>query len=117
MDENPNSEFVLLLDMNCNIFDTSHCYTKMLREMMQRRSLISSFELVPNFDHGKEFTRFDYATGSFTLIDGILLSKTLSDLVSNVRISSHGDNVSGRQLLQIVPLAGGDFSSVQCTAV
>ena len=101
MNDNPYSEFIFLLDMNCNIYDTNHVFSKLLRNVMIRRSLISSFDLVSNFDPFTEFTRFDHSTGSYTLIDGIIISSSLSDLVSNVRISNFGNNVSDHLPVEI----------------
>ena len=82
------SHFILLLDMNCNIYNTGHPYSILLRDLMSRKSLFSAFDLVPNFDPSANFTRCDLKTNSFTLIDGILLSDSLRDLVSNVRVES-----------------------------
>ena len=42
-----------------------------------------------NFDHTSSFTRYDLKTRSFTLIDGILVSRSLLPRVSNVRINNH----------------------------
>ena len=95
------SHFILLLDMNCNIYNTGHPYSILLRDLMSRKSLFSAFDLVPNFDPSANFTRCDLKTNSFTLIDGILLSDSLRDLVSNVRISDYGDNVSDHRPVEL----------------
>ena len=101
MNDHRGSLFVLGLDMNCNIFDDSHVYSLMLRDMMIRNNLISSFELVDNFDHVAEFTRCDVKTGSYTLIDGILISRSLANHTSNIQILDLGDNVSDHRPVEI----------------
>ena len=94
-------EVILLLDMNCNLYNTSHPYSVLLHDLMVKHDLLSAFDLVPNFDPHSEFTRSDVKTGSFTLIDGMLLSKSLSDIVSNVRISDYGDNISDHRPVEL----------------
>ena len=56
--------------------------------------LISTFDLVDNFDWKDSFTRYDKKTNSHTLIDGIIVSKALVPYIDNVRISNYGGNVS-----------------------
>ena len=92
--ENRTCGFVLLLDMNCNLYNSDHPYSKLLIDLMNKYSLISAFDLIPNFDPSANYTRCNVKTGSFTLIDGMLISKSLRDLISDVRISHYGDNVS-----------------------
>ena len=94
MSQNPDCKFLLLADLNCNIYDVSHCYTKLIRGLMEKHHLISAFDLLPTFDVNSAFTRFDNKTNSRTLIDGILMSSELRDVVSIIRISNYGNNVS-----------------------
>ena len=54
-----------------------------------------------NFDHTSSFTRYDLKTRSFTLIDGILVSRSLLPRVSNVRINNHDGNVSDNVPVEI----------------
>ena len=56
---------------------------------------------MPNFDPGVHNTLFDLRTNSFTLIDGILISKSLRDVVSNVHFTSHGGNISNHLPVEI----------------
>ena len=88
--ENRDCRFVLLLDMNCNFYDPSHPYSKLLIDMMERFSLKSAFDLIPSFDPKQSYTRCDVKTNSYTLIDGILVSESLMDRICNVRISHCG---------------------------
>ena len=92
--QNPDCKTMILADLNCNLFDVRHPYTKLVREMMNRHNLISCFDTVENFDKQSSYTRYDVKTGSYTLIDGILISDELKGAISNVRISLHGDNLS-----------------------
>ena len=94
MRDNPNCSFILLMDMNCNMFNASHTFSKIIRNFMDTNNLISSFDLTPSFDPTTEFTRCDVKTNSYTLIDGILLSRSLSDTVLSSSISHYGNNVS-----------------------
>ena len=61
---------------------------------MTEYGLISTFDLVDNFDWINSFTGYDKKTKSQTLIDGIIVSKALKSLIKNVRISHYGGNVS-----------------------
>ena len=94
LSQNPGSRYIILADFNCNISDDSHAYSKLVRKMMSDYNLMSSFDLINNFDWTSSFTRFDVKTKSYTLIDGILISRDLAPFVDNVRISHYGDNVS-----------------------
>ena len=99
--DNPGSHTILLLDMNCNIYDNSHPFSVLLRDLMNKYSLFSAFDKMDNFDPNSDFTRSDVKTGSYTLIDGILLSQSLLNLISNVRISDYGDNVSDHRPVEL----------------
>ena len=99
--DNVGSHTILLLDMNCNIYDNTHPFSVLLRDLMNKFSLHSAFDLIDNFNPDTEFTRSDVKTGSYTLIDGILLSQSLLNLVSNVRISEYGDNVSDHRPVEL----------------
>ena len=99
--ENRDCSFILLLDMNCNLYDRNHPYSKLLANMMDRFSLKSAFDLIPSFDHRHSYTRSDVKTNSFTLIDGILVSESLTDRISNVRISHCGENVSDHSPVEL----------------
>ena len=101
MQSNVNASFILLMDMNCNVYNTNHAYSKVIHEMMSQHKLISSFDLIQNFDANSEYTRCDIKTGSFTLIDGILVSESLSPLVESVSIGHYGNNVSDHSPVEI----------------
>ena len=92
--QNTDCKIMLLADLNYDIYNDNHPFTSIVRGLMDRHNLISAFETIENFDHVSSFTRFDVKTNSYTLIDGILISKELREFISNVRIVSRGDNVS-----------------------
>ena len=55
---------------------------------------MTCFDINANFDPDNAFTRSDAKTNSYTLIDGILISYELRDIVSDIRIVHQGDNLS-----------------------
>ena len=69
------------MDINCNIFGPRNVYTDLIHDMMSEFDLVSSFDFSPDFDHNNSYTRFDIKRNSYTLIDSILLSRSLSDIV------------------------------------
>ena len=98
----PNHKYILLMDINCNIFGPRNVFTDLIHEMMSEFHLVSSFDFFPNFNHKQEYTRFDVKRNSFfTLIDGIFLSKSLSNVVESSTILHPHDNVSDHLPLEI----------------
>ena len=92
--QNRDSECIILADFNCDITDANHRYSQLLHPLMTKYQLTSAFELDSNFDYASSYTRFDHKTKSYTLIDGILISKGLKSKVKRICISQYGDNVS-----------------------
>ena len=101
MSANPLHKFILLMDLNCNIFGPTHPYATLVRSMMSEFKLVSSFEFLPGFDPNQHYTRFDYKRNSFTLIDGILVSESLTHLISSCQILHPPDNVSDHLPIEI----------------
>ena len=99
--QNSGCQFLILADFNCNLRDTTHVYSKLVNNMMNDLNLLLCYDLIPNFDFKNSFTRFDQKTGSYTLIDAILISSDLQNMVSNVRISNYGDNVSDHLVVEL----------------
>ena len=89
------------MDMNCNIYDNTHPYSVFIHDLMSRHSLFSVFDVMENFDPCTSYTRSDPKTNSFTLIDGILISKSLAPKLADVRISDSGDNVSDHRPVEM----------------
>ena len=73
MISNPHHKFILLADLNCNIFNSSHPFTQMITNMMTEYDLVSSFDFSTEFDSSHDYTRFDIKRKSFTLIDRFFL--------------------------------------------
>ena len=89
-------KFILLGDFNCNIYNNSHPFTPIVRDMMSRHDLMCSFDLCHNVDVGNLFTRSSpSANGDVnSLLDFILISSELRNYVSNVTINHFSDNLS-----------------------
>ena len=56
---NVNCSFILLMDMNCNIYNSNHTFSCVLRDFMCRNNLVFAFDLRPNFDPSSNYTRCD----------------------------------------------------------
>ena len=91
---NQDCHFIVTADFNCNIHNLTHPFTQIIRGLMQKYDLMFSYDLAPNFDYQSSFTRYDMKTKSFTLIDGILISRKLSHCVDTIRISHYRNNLS-----------------------
>lgn len=102
MADHPSHKFILLMDMNCNIFDSKHVYSSMINSMMKDFGLVSTFNTIPNFDAATEFTRFDIKRNSYTLIDGILISNSLCPSIDSCAILHPPTNVSDHLPVEIV---------------
>ena len=98
----PTHKYVLLMDMNCDIFKTNHPYSIQINSMMNDFGLISTFQHMPGFDHKVEFTRYDVKKNSYTLIDGILISDSLSSCVESCSIIHPPTNVSDHLPIDVV---------------
>ena len=101
MQQNQHCKFVILADLNCDIYKDNNCYTRLVKNLMKSHNLVSAFEKLPNFDFATEYTRCDMKTNSFTLIDGIIFSKDLMSIIDNVRIAHNGDNLSDHSPVEI----------------
>ena len=102
MSSHSSHKFVLLMDMNCNIFNASHDFSILINGMMRDFDLVSNYDFVPGFDAQSDYTRFDRKRGSYTLIDGILISRSLSPLVQSSSILHPPLNVSDHLPVEIV---------------
>ena len=98
LDNNSFSSFIIAGDLNCNIFDNTHPFTPLIRDLMKRRSLLCSFDLIDGFNHNTAWTRSNFGNNngvnSTSLIDFILISDCLKDLVSKVEICDVPGNLS-----------------------
>ena len=97
MEMNSNCSFIILADLNCNIYNTRHPFSSAVRDLMQKRNLVSTFDSISTFDPLTSFSRIGRRRNmpdSHTLIDFILVSRRILPKVSNVRISDYADNLS-----------------------
>ena len=92
----PGYKFILLGDLNCNLYNENHPFTPIVKGLMSRQNLICSFDLRANFDPNNSFTRSSTGVNGpvYSLLDFILISSDLKDFVSNVTINHFSDNLS-----------------------
>ena len=88
--------------MNCDMFKSNNSYSVIIREFVSKYNLIPALKLDPSFDPATTFSRCDIKTNSYTLIDGILISNSLSDCVTKVSVSHYGNNVSDHSPIEMV---------------
>ena len=53
---NPSHSYIILMDMNCNLYDSAHPYSKIIRDMMNTNELISAFDFMPSFNPCVDYT-------------------------------------------------------------
>ena len=110
MEKNPLHKFILFMDLNCNLFYSSHPYSSLVNSMITNFDLVTNYSFIDGFDENRDYTRFDTKRGSYTLIDGIILSKSLSYIIENSTILHPPDNVSDHLPVEIaVNLEISDF--------
>ena len=102
MMSHPGHKFILLMDFNCNLFDSNHPYSSLINCLVNEFDLVTNYSFIPNFDCKTEYTRFDAKRNSFTLIDGVLISRCLTDIVSSSRIIHPHINTSDHLPVELV---------------
>ena len=102
MKSHETHKFILMMDMNCNIFNASHPYSSLINSIIDEYDLLTSYSFMDNFDSQSAFTRFDIKRNSYTLIDGIFISRSLAHIVQSSSILNPHDNVSDHLPLEIV---------------
>ena len=113
---NPLHKYILFMDLNCNLTNTSHPYSSLMNSFTHDHDLMDSFSFCPGFNPDREYTRFDVKRNSYTLIDGILISKSLSHIISDCRILHPPTNVSDHLPIEItVDLELTDFFKDEST--
>ena len=90
--DNPEAQFIILGDFNCNLYDSSHPFTESLNSFITARGLVNAFSLMPSFDSSTTYTRYD--SRSKSLLDYILVSPLISDKITKVSIGDFHDNHS-----------------------
>ena len=102
MKSHSSHEFILLMDWNCNIFNITHPYSMQINSLIKDYDLLTNYSFIDNFNPESAFTSFDTKRNSYTLIDGVLISRSLSSLVKSSSILNHHDNVSDHCPVEIV---------------
>ena len=92
--DNPGYKFILLGDFNCNIYKYDHPFTSAIRDLMTRRRLFCTYDLIDNLNSDVLYTRQDFKTGNGSLLDYVFVSEELRDITSNILISHFSDNAS-----------------------
>ena len=91
----PGYEVIICSDLNCNVYDGRNSFSKMLREFIAKNHLITALDLNTNIDISTAWTRQDFKKkSSLTLIDGILISRNLVQMVDCIDIGHYGTNLS-----------------------
>ena len=57
MEMNLDCSFIILSDLNCNIYDTRHPFSILIRDLMQKRNLVSTYDYMPGFDPLSSWSR------------------------------------------------------------
>ena len=99
---NHDCKFMLFMDMNCDIYKSGHVFSGIMNDFIKANDLLSAYDFIPGFTPSSNFTRCDIATNSYTLIDGIFFSSSLSDIVKSASISHYGNNLSDHVPVEIV---------------
>ena len=112
IDSNPSSKFIILGDLNYDIYDPNLEISCLLRDFLSDNDLCCSHDMDDNFSYGSSFTRSCMKTGSYSLLDYIFFSSSLRERVSGCQILYAGENPSDHnpvQLkLEVVPQHAGD---------
>ena len=101
MMSNPDCQYILTMDMNCDIYNSNNAFSLTMRDFIAKYDLISTHDLNPNFDSTLSFTRCDVKRNSYTLIDGILISRPVCPLVTESNIAHYGNNTSDHSPVEI----------------
>ena len=110
MEMNPLYKFILFMDFNCNLYNASHPYSSLVNSMIDTFDLAPNYSFIQGFDKNCNYTRFDTKRNSYTLIDGILISKSLSHTIQSSSILHPPDNVSDHLPVEItIALDISDF--------
>ena len=92
LSENPESQFIILGDFNCNLYDLNHPFSASLNGFINSHGLVNAFSLMHSFQSGTTYTRCD--SRSKSLLDYIFMSPLIRHKVSNVTVGEFFDNHS-----------------------
>ena len=111
---NPLAKFIITGDFNYNIYDETQPMTPVIRDFIRSNDLICTHNFDSTFNAGTSFTRYCLKGGSYSLLDFILISRSLRDRVKRCYIDYDGSNPSDHfpvtMQIDVVPLVSGDGS-------
>ena len=94
IDRNPDSHFVLMGDMNTNFYNGMNEFSTILKNFISERDFYCVFDSMDAFDASTCYTRSNLKQGSFTLLDYIFVSSSLTKFIVDVNIIDSGEILS-----------------------
>ena len=105
---NPSAKFIILGDMNYNIYDDRQSMSNTIRDFLRTYDLVCTHELDSSFHPNSSYTRCCIKSNTYSLLDFIFISSSLRDRVTRCGIEYDGRNPSDHfpvmVQLDIVPL-------------
>ena len=56
MELNIDCSFVLMADLNCNLYNVNHPFSTLVHDLMSRRDLMPTFDIIDGFDSDSFWT-------------------------------------------------------------
>ena len=116
---NPTTRFIILGDLNYDIYDTRQPMSRAINELLVKYDLICTHDLDENFLVHNSYTRSCEKSNSYSLLDYIFISRSMRGNVKNCRIVYDGGNPSDHfpieMEIDVVPHASGD-GEIPCNA-
>ena len=94
MNDNPHAKFILMGDMNCNIFSRNNLFSDLLIDFINDQNLHCVYELMQEFDTDVSYTRCNVKQNSFSLLDYFFVSRGLIPYINNIEIVDSVLNLS-----------------------
>ena len=60
IDDFPDSEYVICMDVNCNVYDSNHVFTTLSTDIIAHNDLFKAVDLNSNFNLYTAWTRQDF---------------------------------------------------------
>ena len=90
LNDNPNSSFIIMGDMNCNFYSRNNEFSPILQDFIRERDLYCCYDSMTAFNSCTTYTRFNLKQNSYSLLDYVFVSKSLSNHISKVNIIDSG---------------------------
>ena len=101
IDDNIQSHFILMGDMNCDFYNGSNQFSIILKNFINQRGLYCTFDSISSFDRTKTYTRFNLKQKSFSLLDFLFVSPHFVPYILDITIVDHGDTLSDHLSVKI----------------